>query len=92
MLHELKLAVVGAFCAASLLTGARAEDSNSAAGLDPSALLNAMYAEMDEDRRETAQFVLAGAEARVADLAAVRHALPFPRPLVSAFVLAHLAP
>lgn len=93
MLHELKLAVVGAFCAASLVGGARAaEDMSRLDAPAPLAVLNAIYAEMDETRRETMQFVLASAETRVGDLAAVRHALPFPRPLVNGFVLAHLAP
>lgn len=92
MLHELKLAVVGAVCAASLINGARADDTNHVDAFSPQALLNAIYVEMDDDRRQTTQFVLAGAESRVAELSAIRHALPYPRPLVSTFVLAHLAP
>lgn len=92
MLHELKLAVVGAFCAASLLNGARAEEPKHVEALHPAALVTAIYAKMDESRSETSNFVLASAETRIADLSAMRHAQPFPRPLVSAYVLAHLAP
>lgn len=90
MLHEIKIAVVSALVASSMIDDARAEARHAVP--DASAILESIYERIDLIQERTSQFVLARAETEVALKFAAADRLPKHRPLINSFVIAHLEP
>jgi hypothetical protein len=91
MLHEIKLAVVGALVASALIDDARAE-TRHAVPETSTVLIQSIYDRMDMIQTRAARFILASAESGIALRLAAVDRLPNHRPMVGSFVIAHLEP